>query len=90
MIVAKRAVLIALVKIARVFPEALLAFLAREGELVFAKERMIFGLGVAFSAIEPFPTYSPSCQTGVTSGATFLGVTHVGWEMVRRKYPTEG
>jgi len=57
MIVAKRAVLVALIKIARVFPEAFLALLAREGEVVSAKERMIFGLCVAFGAVEPLPTY---------------------------------
>jgi len=60
-VVAKWTVLIALVKVARVFPKAFLALLAREGELVAAKERMVLGLGVAFGTVKPLATCSLSC-----------------------------
>lgn len=53
MVVTEWTVLIAVVEVARVFPEALFAFLAGEGEFIFAQERMVFGFRVAFGAVEP-------------------------------------
>ena len=53
-VVAVRAVLVALVKFLRVFAEALFALFAGKDHFGLFKERVGFGFGMTFGAVEPF------------------------------------
>jgi hypothetical protein len=59
-IIAVRAVLVGLLELLRVFPEALLALLAGEGHLEGLQELMRFLLVVALGAVEPLLACFPS------------------------------
>lgn len=54
MVVAARAVLVAVLKLAGVFPEAFLALLAGEYHFEALQQRVVSRLGVALCAVEPF------------------------------------
>ena len=53
-VIAVRAVLVAILELLRVLAEALLALLAREGHVEFLEQGVRFAVGVALGAVEPF------------------------------------